>query len=125
MRVSLLSLAAGMLAAQVAFAQVPSKPGDWPQWRGPNRDGISTETGLLREWPEAGPKVLWQGDTVGVGYSSLAGQDGRIFTQGDIDGVEHFIALNAVDGKTLWAVQPGPAKSLLADRLQKEIKDLD
>lgn len=118
-------LAAGMLAAQIASAQVPSKPGDWPQWRGPNRDGISVETGLLREWPEGGPKVVWQVDSVGVGYSSLAIKDGRIFTQGDLDGVEHVIALNAADGKTLWAVQPGPVKSLLLDRLQKEWKDLD
>ena len=38
-------------------AQVPSGPGDWPQWRGPNRDGKSSDTGLLKEWPEDGPKL--------------------------------------------------------------------
>jgi outer membrane protein assembly factor BamB len=114
-----------LLTAHFGLAQVPSRPGDWPQWRGPNRDGVSTETGLLREWPKEGPKVVWQVDSVGVGYSSLAVKDGRIFTQGDLDGVEHIIALNVADGKTLWAVQPGPVVSLLADRLASEFKQLD
>ena len=125
MKVCLAIVAAGLLAANVASAQVSSKPGDWPQWRGPNRDGISVETGLLREWPEGGPKELWQIDSVGVGYSSIALKDGRIFTQGDLDGVEHVIALDANTGKTLWAVQPGPTRSLLADRLANEVKNID
>lgn len=124
MKWSLAAVAAILLAGTV-MAQVPAKPGDWPQWRGPNRDGISLETGLLREWPKDGPNVVWQVDSVGIGYSSLAVKDGRIFTQGDLDGVEHIIAINAADGKTLWAVQPGPVKSLLADRLNNEMKGLD
>jgi hypothetical protein len=57
-------------------AQVPSKPGDWPQWRGPNRDGISLDTGLLKEWPSDGPPVLWQENSVGIGYSSISVKDG-------------------------------------------------
>ncbi len=125
MKLCLAIFAAGLLAGNVVLAQVPSKPGDWPQWRGPNRDGISQETGLLREWPQDGPKVVWQIDTVGVGYSSMAVKDGRIFTQGDLDGVEHVIALDAADGKILWAVQPSPVRSLLADRLTNEMKGLD
>ena len=125
MKYGLAVATAGMLLAQIASGQVPSKPGDWPQWRGPNRDGISLETGLLREWPADGPKVLWQVDSVGVGYSSIAIKDGRIFTQGDLDGVEHVIALNAADGKTIWAVQPGPAVSLLTNRLANEFKEID
>jgi len=108
-------LAAGLLAGNVALAQVPAKVGDWPQWRGPNRDGISAD----------GPKVVWQVDSVGVGYSSIIVKDGRIYTQGDLDGVEHVIALDAADGKVVWAVQPGPVKSLLADRLANEMKQLD
>ena len=125
MKLSLAIVAAGLLAGNVVLAQVPSKPGDWPQWRGPNRDGISLETGLLREWPKDGPAVVWQVDSVGVGYSSLSLKDGRIFTQGDLDGVEHVIALDAVDGKTVWAVQPGPAQALLTERLNNEMKGLD
>jgi len=114
-----------LLNAHVASAQVPSKPGDWPQWRGPNRDGVSQETGLLKEWPKDGPRLVWEVDSVGIGYSSLAIKDGRIFTQGDLDGVEHVIALNVSDGKTLWAVQPAPVINLLAERLANEFKQLD
>ena len=106
-------------------AQVPSGPGDWPQWRGPNRDGISSDTGLLKEWPEEGPKLLWQVDSVGVGYSSLVVKDGRVFTQGDLDGVEHIVALDSNDGKLLWAVQPAPVVSLLNEKLAADMKRLD
>lgn len=118
-------VAAGIMVGNVALGQDASRSGDWPQWRGPNRDGISLETGLLREWPQDGPKIVWQVDSVGIGYSSLATKDGRIFTQGDLDGVEHVIALNESDGKTLWAVQPGPVRSLLAERINNEFKGLD
>jgi outer membrane protein assembly factor BamB len=106
-------------------AQVPSGPSDWPQWRGPNRDGISLEKGLLKEWPQGGPKVLWQVDAVGAGYSSMAVKDGRVFTQGDLNGVEHVIALSVEDGRVLWAVQPEPVSARLAERLASELKQLD
>jgi outer membrane protein assembly factor BamB len=106
-------------------AQVPSEPGDWPQWRGPNRDGISSDTGLLKEWPEDGPQLAWKVDSVGVGYSSIVVKDGRVFTQGDLDGVEHIIALDAKDGKLLWAVQPVPVVSLLKEKLAADMKQLD
>jgi len=118
-------LAVGWFVAQVAFAPVSAGAGDWPQWRGPNRDGIGQETGLLREWPKDGPKVLWRVDSVGVGYSSMSLKDGRLFTQGDLDGVEHVLALDAATGKTLWSVQPAPVLSLLAEKLASEMKGLD
>ena len=89
---------------------------DWTQWRGPNREGISSETGLLKQWPESGPKVVWQVDTVGVGYSSPSIKGGKIFTQGDLHGVEHAICLNAEDGRVLWAVQPEPVGKALEER---------
>jgi outer membrane protein assembly factor BamB len=114
-----------MLFGSISFAQVPSAPGDWPQWRGANRDGHSTDANLLQEWPEDGPKVLWQVDTTGVGYSSLAIKDGRIYTQGDLDGVEHILCLDAKDGKTLWAVQPAPVEAALAQRIVDEMQKLD
>jgi outer membrane protein assembly factor BamB len=119
------SLVFVLLAGRILWAQVPAKSGDWPQWRGPNRDGVSNETGLLKEWPKEGPKVVWQVDSVGIGYSSLVVKDGRIFTQGDLEGVEHVIALDSADGKTLWAVQPAPVISLLAERLTNEFAQLD
>jgi outer membrane protein assembly factor BamB len=108
-----------------ALAQVPFGPNDWPQWRGPNRDGISLDKGLLKEWPKDGPPVVWQVDSVGAAYSSIAVKDGRIYTQGDLDGVEHVICLDAADGSTLWAVQPEPVAVLLETRSTAEFKQLD
>lgn len=108
-----------------ALGQIPSGPKDWPQWRGPNRDGINSEMGLLKEWPEGGPVVLWQVDSVGVGYSSIAVKDGRIFTQGDLNGVEHVICLSVEDGKTLWAVQPEPVARALSEKVESEFKRMD
>ena len=118
-------LAALLLAVQSATAQVPSKPGDWPQWRGPNRDGVSQETGLLREWPEGGPRLAWQIETAGTGYSSMSVKDGIIFTQGDLEGVEQILAIRAADGTTVWAVQPAPVLDLLTEQLVRELKNLD
>src|SRR6516165_1759766 len=53
--------------------------GDWPCWRGPHFDGVSRETGLLKEWPEGGPRVLWKVGLSG-GYSSVTVADGRLYT---------------------------------------------
>ena len=114
-----------ILLSAVASSQVPAGPGDWPQWRGPNRDGVSLDKGLLKEWPAAGPRVLWQVDSVGVAYSSIAVKDGRIFTQGDLDGVEHIIALDAKNGTTVWAVQPAPIAQLLATKISTELNQID
>lgn len=114
-----------LILLPAAWGQVPSADGDWPQWRGPNRDGISMDKGLLKEWPKEGPAMLWQVDSVGVGYSSIAVKDGRIFTQGDLNGVEHIIALDAKDGRTLWAVQPSPVALLLDTQVAAQLKQAD
>jgi len=58
---------------------------DWPQWRGPNRDGICSETELLKSWPKDGPELLWEITGLGPGYSSMAIIDGRLYTMGDIN----------------------------------------
>jgi outer membrane protein assembly factor BamB len=113
------------VAAVAQLPNVPAGPGDWPQWRGPNRDGISPETGLLKEWPEDGPRVVWQIDDGGVGYSSIAVRDGRIYTQGDLDGVEHVIAIDAANGKVLWSVQPEPVARELEVTLTREMERAD
>jgi outer membrane protein assembly factor BamB len=75
---------------------------DWPQWRGPNRDGISTETGLLASWPAGGPPVVWKTNGLGEGYSSLAIVNGRIYTQGQRNKQEFVFAFDAKTGKKLW-----------------------
>ncbi|MCB1080165.1 MAG: PQQ-binding-like beta-propeller repeat protein, partial [Verrucomicrobiae bacterium] len=75
---------------------------DWPQWRGANRDGISTETGLLDAWPEAGPAQVWKAEGIGGGYASPAIVGGKVFGTGYQDGEEVAWALNEADGKELW-----------------------
>ncbi len=75
---------------------------DWPQWRGPNRDGISAETGLLTSWPQGGPPVVWKTEGLGEGYSSLAIAGGRIYTQGQRGRQEFVLALDVKTGKKIW-----------------------
>ncbi len=79
----------------------------WPQWRGPNRDGISLSTGLLDTWPEGGPPLAWQTRGLGSGFASVAVTGGKIYTQGKRrDGVE-LICLNEQDGQEVWAARVG------------------
>ncbi len=81
---------------------------DWPQWRGPNRDGHSSEAGLLREWPPDGPKLLWQVNGVGSGFSTPSVAGGRIFLLGNEGLTNEFaLALSAKDGRRLWSVRLG------------------
>jgi outer membrane protein assembly factor BamB len=82
---------------------------DWPQWRGPNRDGISAETGLLQAWPAGGPRVVWKTTGLGEGYSSLAIVDNRIYTQGQRGNQAYVLAYDAKTGKKLWEVQTSKA----------------
>ena len=80
---------------------------DWTQWRGPNRDGISSETGLLKSWPEGGPKLAWKSAGLGLGYSTVSTSGKQLFTAGDRGESSFIIALNAEDGKELWATKVG------------------
>lgn len=82
---------------------------DWPQWRGPGRDAVSRETGLLQEWGAGGPPLAWKAGGIGDGLSSVAIADGRVFTMGDRAGAQHVVALSAADGKLLWSAKLGPA----------------
>ena len=95
------NLAAAM--ALVAFPATAPAGEDWPQWRGPNRDGISRETGLLQTWPEGGPPLAFRADGLGVGYSTVVVADGRIHTLGMLSGREWVISLDARSGARLWA----------------------
>ena len=74
---------------------------DWPQHHGPQRNNISTETGLMKKWPEGGPPKLWTYSQCGRGYSGVTIADGMIFTAGDFDRREMVLALD-MDGKLLW-----------------------
>ncbi|PYI83171.1 MAG: polyvinylalcohol dehydrogenase, partial [Verrucomicrobia bacterium] len=82
-------------------------PGDWTQWRGPNRDGISTETGLLKEWPSGGPPLVWKAKGLGHGFSTVSIASDRIFTMGDGPDSSFVRALSLSDGKLLWSTPVG------------------
>lgn len=88
-------------------AEVGEVSSDWPSWRGPNRDGISRETGLLKSWPADGPRELWRANGFGGGMSSLAVADGRLFTMGNVGGGTKLIAADVNGGEVLWQTQVG------------------
>lgn len=94
------TLVCGIGISAVAVAQQPSF--DWPQWQGPDRTGLSKETGLLQEWPAAGPAKLWSISGLGSGYGSLAIKGDRIFAQGLTGGGSAVVSLNRADGKLVW-----------------------
>ncbi len=81
----------------------------WPQWRGPNRDGISKETGLLKQWPKEGPPLVRKLTGAGRGYSSVAISDGVMYTLGLRGEREFVIALDLASGKEAWATAHGTA----------------
>jgi outer membrane protein assembly factor BamB len=95
-----------LLPAALNAARNASLP-DWPQWRGPNRDGISPETDLLDKWPKEGPPLVWKATGLGGGFSSVAVVEGKIYTLGSRDRKEHLTALDAGDGKILWSTAIG------------------
>jgi outer membrane protein assembly factor BamB len=81
---------------------------DWPQWRGPQRDGTSAETGLLKEWPKDGPALLWQLKDVGFGYSTPAVVGGRLYLLSNKGNDDEFVqALEVKDGSKAWATHLG------------------
>ena len=113
-------LGVSLVTSAIHGQTLKAEPGDWPQWRGPQRDAISTETGLLKQWPKGGPPLLWDsnkvngGKSVGTGIASLAIVQGKIYTMGDHftdgkSGDEFVYCLNADNGKEIWKVKFGPA----------------
>jgi outer membrane protein assembly factor BamB len=94
------------LAAFVVVAPLAASAADWPQWRGPARNGVSPEKGLLREWPKAGPPLVWTYDKAGIGYSGPAVVGGKLYVLGARDGTDLVIALDG-DGKELWTTKIG------------------
>ena len=105
--------AAVMVGVAVVFCgSVSADEGDWLQWRGPNRDGISTDTGLLKKWPKNGPKLLWDAKGAGRGYASLVIGGGKIYTLGDApstasDKSEYLLCFDVTNGKQLWKKKLG------------------
>ena len=103
--------ALGLFISAIPFnssANMKSASPDWPQWRGPERSGISKETGLLKEWPKEGPKLLWQVNDIGDGYSTPAVVGKRIYLMSNRGMENEFVqALSTEDGKVIWTARVG------------------
>ena len=97
-----------MLSSLTSGAPASFADGDWPQWRGTNRNGLSPETGLLKQWPSTGPKSLWAISGLGEGFGSMAIVGDRIYVQGTRGEASVIFALNRADGKTVWSTALGP-----------------
>ena len=84
------------LAASSCFAN------EWPQWRGPHRNGISDEKGWSSQWPAAGPKVAWKAE-VGTGFSSFSTSGNLVCTTGNKDNTDTVFCFDAASGKQVWS----------------------
>ncbi|HZY86219.1 MAG TPA: PQQ-binding-like beta-propeller repeat protein [Gemmataceae bacterium] len=97
-------------ALAFALTLVPAgRADDWPQFRGPNRDDVSNEKGLLKTWPKEGPPLAWKATGLGGGYSSVSVAGDRIYTLGNKGNVSNLLALERDGGKVLWSSPVGPA----------------
>jgi len=96
-----------LLVCLVSFV-VAAAAANWPQWRGPERNGISRETGLLKEWPKEGPRLLWKAKSIGSGYSTPAVMGDRLYLLSNQGMDDEFVkALNVKDGKEIWSTRIG------------------
>jgi len=101
-------LSAGAAGTPAAEPAREADPADWPQFHGPRRDNLSSDTNLLKRWPPAGPRVIWRAEGIGDGYATVAIAAGRIYTAGNIDRRTVITALD-LSGKRLWRAENGPA----------------
>jgi len=108
----LITIAALCLCFSAVFvtrsANTAASTSDWPQWRGPARNGTSQETGLLKQWPAEGPKLIWQVNDIGDGYSTPAIVGKRIYLMSNRGMENEFVqALSTQDGKPVWTTRVG------------------
>src|SRR5438874_2192008 len=90
------------LALACLFSALPqSRAEDWPNWRGPDRNGVSKEKGWTTQWPKDGPKPLWKA-SVGTGFSSVAVAQGRVFTLGNQAETDTVYCFAAQTGQVVW-----------------------
>lgn len=101
-------LLTAIAAVCLCFSSIAVTAADWPQWRGPERNGISRETGLLKQWPEAGPKLIWQVNDLGDGYSTPAVVGTRLYLMSNQGLQNEFVqARSTKDGKVIWTTRVG------------------
>ncbi len=101
--------ALGLLLGFCLILGTAAHGADWPQWRGPARDGRSADTGLLTSWPDGGPPLAWRASGFGGGFSSVSVAGKRIYTMGDLQDAQYVIAAARSDGKQLWKTKVAPA----------------
>jgi outer membrane protein assembly factor BamB len=107
-RMTMLVLAAIGTLPGMAKAQLKASAGDWPGWMGADRTGVSQETGLLKQWPKSGPKLLWKAQDIGEGYSTPSIAAGKIYLMSNRGSNDEFaIALNVKDGSKIWEQRIG------------------
>jgi outer membrane protein assembly factor BamB len=104
-------VALGLTVATLAIAGsalvAARSGGNWPQWRGPKRDGVSTDVNLLQTWPAGGPPKAWVASGLGAGYSSVSIANGRIFTMGDRRDGQYVLGLDEANGQIQWSTRVG------------------
>ncbi len=100
-----------LLAASLPASAGGGTDPDWSQWRGPKRDGLSPDTGLLKEWPKEGPPVAWKATGLGGGYSSVTVLGDRLYTMGDAGDDCNLLCLSVADGKLVWKLRAGKPHS--------------
>ena len=88
-------------------ASLSVQASDWPSWRGADRTGVNSESGLLKEWPADGPAKVWTSSEAGLGYSSFSVVGERLYTMGAIENTEYLLAFNALSGEKLWQLEVG------------------
>ncbi len=109
LRIIITALCLGLSAVSFTrSSNLAASTSDWPQWRGPERNGISQEKGLLKQWPNEGPKLLWQANDIGDGYSTPSVVGTRIYLMSNRGYENEFVqALSTKDGKPIWTTRVG------------------
>jgi len=102
----------------IVTAEAPGATASWPQFRGPDRTGVSSSSGLLRSWPDDGPPLIWKAEGAGRGYASVSISEGKLFTMGDApstaddeDEDEYLLCFDQRSGKQIWKARLGEAWS--------------
>jgi outer membrane protein assembly factor BamB len=107
---SILALSCLTLLGAAAGPRTGTVVGDWPQWRGPDRTGVSRETGLLKNWPQGTPRLVWRSPGRGLGYTTPSVAGGRVFGMGNRGQAEAVWALDARTGQEVWSTPIAPAR---------------
>jgi outer membrane protein assembly factor BamB len=100
---------ASLVCAGLSHMLQPARAADWPQFRGPNRTDVSEEKNLLKQWPAGGPPLIWKGEQLGEGYSSIAVAGDRIYSMGDKGDSSYLTASDRARGTFLWEAKAGKA----------------